>query len=268
MEDGEQPALQHRLEVDHDVAAANEVELAERRVGKHVVRREHDHAADLFGDVVLVVALDEEPREALGRHVVDDAFREHALAGLLDSARVDVRRENLHVALDLEFVEHFLEQDRNRVRLLARGAARAPHADGLVLARVLHDVVDRVALEHLEELRVAEEARHADEDLFRKHVDLLGVAVEGPRVVRERLAVRHDDAAFDAAQHGRALVVGEVDAALLFEQQVDMREALLVGEQLVACLRQDIEVVVREVQDLVGDLMRRRRTWRSRASAR
>ena len=52
MENGEQAPLQYRLEVNHHVAAANQVQLAKRRVGEHVVGREDNHAPDALGDAV------------------------------------------------------------------------------------------------------------------------------------------------------------------------------------------------------------------------
>ena len=253
MEDGEQTALQNRLEVDHDVAAADQVQLAERRVGQHVVRREDDHAPDFFGDVVFVVALGEEARQTLSRHVVDDALREHALACLLDSAHVDVGRKDLHITAHLQLVKHLSEQDGDRVRLFARRASRTPHANRLVLVSLLHDVVDDVALEDLEMLRVAEKARHADKNLFDQDVDLF----ERPSVLRKTVAVRHDDTALDTAQDRAALVIGEVDAAFLLQHHVNVGKAFLVREERFVRIRQKRQVIMREVQDLVGDFRRR-----------
>ena len=82
MEDGKQAFLQHGLEVDEHVTAADESQLAEWRVGKHVVRGKYDHFSDIFANLVLVVALDEEPGEALGGNIVHDAFREYAFSSL------------------------------------------------------------------------------------------------------------------------------------------------------------------------------------------
>ena len=48
MKDGEQTALQNLLKVNHHVAAADKVKLAERRVRQHVVRRKDNHAPDVF----------------------------------------------------------------------------------------------------------------------------------------------------------------------------------------------------------------------------
>ena len=48
--------LRRRLEVDEHVAAADEIDARERRVLDHVVRREHDHLAELGDDLVAVAA--------------------------------------------------------------------------------------------------------------------------------------------------------------------------------------------------------------------
>ena len=63
MKDGEDGLLQHGLEIDQHVAAADQIKLSEWGIGKHVVRRKDDHLSDLFGDVILLVFL----REVLGK---------------------------------------------------------------------------------------------------------------------------------------------------------------------------------------------------------
>ena len=256
VEDGKEAALQHRLEVDHDVAAADEVELAEGRVGEHVVRRKDHHLPDVLGDVIGVVALHEEPCQPVGRHVLDDALGEDALARLLDGLDVDVRRKDLDVAMHLELVEDLLEQDGQRIGLLARGASRAPHADGVAVGAPADDVGDDLVLEHLEERGVAEEARHADENLLGEHGDLVGALVQDLRVLGERPGVGDHEAPLDAADDGRALVVREVDPVLLLEREVDAREALLVAEELQPLLGDDVKMVAGEVHDLPADLAR------------
>src|SRR5919204_4154473 len=42
MEDGQDPLLRRRLEIDEQVAAGDEIDARERRIADHVVLREHD----------------------------------------------------------------------------------------------------------------------------------------------------------------------------------------------------------------------------------
>lgn len=219
VEDAEQRLLQHRLEVDHHVSAADQVEFAERRIGEQVVRREHDHLANLVDDVARLAPDLEEAHQAIGRHVVDDALGVDALAGDLDRLHVHIRREDLHLAADVLLVHSLAEHDGDRVRLLAGRAARHPHADGLALARARQDVVDRLVLELLERFLVAEKARHADEDLAAERLGLTLVDLEQRGEIRQRGGVRDDHAALDAAHHRRALVMREIDAAHLLDSR-------------------------------------------------
>ena len=256
VEDAEQGLLQHGLEVDHDVAAADKVELAERRIGEQVVRRKHDHLADLVDDVVRVASDLEKAHQAIGRHVVGDAFGIDALAGDLDRLHVDVRREDLDLPADVLLVHRLAEQDGDRIRLLPRRAAGDPHADGVALARSGQNVVDCLVLELLERILVAEEPRHADEDLAAERLGLAFVDLEQRGEVGQRRGVRDDHAPFDTAHHGGALVVREVDAADLLERTVDAQHRVVVVKLDVVAGKQHRRML-REVEDLFDDLARR-----------
>ncbi len=59
MELGQHLFLQQRVEVDEQVAAAHQVDLAEGRGGDDVVRGEDHHFADPLAHLVLVLLFDE-----------------------------------------------------------------------------------------------------------------------------------------------------------------------------------------------------------------
>ncbi len=48
MEDGQKLLLQAPIEVDEEVTAREDVDLGEGRIGGDVLRREHQHLADLL----------------------------------------------------------------------------------------------------------------------------------------------------------------------------------------------------------------------------
>ena len=48
MENGKQRSLQDRLKINHDIAAANQIQFSERRIGQHIMRGKNDHPPDLF----------------------------------------------------------------------------------------------------------------------------------------------------------------------------------------------------------------------------
>ena len=91
----QQLLLQLRRQVDQQVAAAQDVELGEGRIHDDVLRGKDHHLADLLADPVAALVLDEEPAQALRRHVRGDVGREDALAGLVDGVPVQVGGEDL-----------------------------------------------------------------------------------------------------------------------------------------------------------------------------
>ena len=56
MENGQQPPLQFRVEIDQQVPADHEIELREGRILDDVMRGKDERLADLFADVIAVVA--------------------------------------------------------------------------------------------------------------------------------------------------------------------------------------------------------------------
>ena len=84
--------LQHRLQVDQEVAATDQVDAREGRVGQYVVPREDAGVTDRLLDAVAAVDLDEEPPQAFGRHVLGDVLR-------FRPARCHAHRDRLSTAV-------------------------------------------------------------------------------------------------------------------------------------------------------------------------
>ena len=60
------PLLQHRLQVDQQVAATDHVDAREGGIGQHVVPRENAGVADRLADPVTGIDFGEEPPQAFG----------------------------------------------------------------------------------------------------------------------------------------------------------------------------------------------------------
>ena len=88
--------LQHGLEVDEQVAAADQVHARKRRVRGDVVFGEHAEIPNALGDAVLPVHLVEEAQQPLGRHPLGNTLGIEAGTGPLDHRAVQVGRETLH----------------------------------------------------------------------------------------------------------------------------------------------------------------------------
>ena len=131
MKQEDQLLLQLRPQVDHEVAATDEVEFGEGRVLDHVLLGKDNHVADALADAVpgAVRFGGKKPRQSLGREVGGDAGRVETGAGGGDRAAVDVGGEHLRRVTLLEGLDPLLEEHREGIGLLAGGAPGRPHPD-------------------------------------------------------------------------------------------------------------------------------------------
>ena len=173
--------LRVRLEVDQQVAAGDQIELGERRIADDVVRREDDALAQVLRDLVAVGAKREERLEPLGLMPGNLFLGVDAGARDFERRLVDVGREDLEVDGRAPRAQLLVKQHRDRVRFLAGGAAGHPDADllaGTVGVERFDDLRDDALLEHRERLVVAEEPRHADQQVFVERVQLARIAAQ------------------------------------------------------------------------------------------
>ena len=70
MENGERLFLPTRLEIDQEIAAADEVYVREGRVADEILPREDDHLAQRLVDPVAAFLLDKKPPQSLRRYIV------------------------------------------------------------------------------------------------------------------------------------------------------------------------------------------------------
>jgi hypothetical protein len=212
-EAGERAPLRLRAQVDQHVAAGDEVEVRERRVGEQVVLGEHDAVADLGVHLVAAVRAHlEVRRQALVAHPLEAVLRVDPRPGGLERALVDVGREDLERAARAGLADGVVEHDGDRERLFARGAGRHPRAQlALGLDRVPDQLVD-LPREGVEARLVAEEVRDPDQQVVMQGRELFTVLLQQSQVIPEVLRGRQARAPQHAPVDGAALVVVEVDA--------------------------------------------------------
>ena len=126
-----QPFLQFRLEIDHQVAAREQVELGEGRVLDDVMYCEHHFFANLPpDDVTPVVAafLAEKSAQARRGHALDDVVEgvaadpRHGYGVIVEVGGVDLEMQSLLLPLVHQLQEHH----GNRIGFLAGGATGHP----------------------------------------------------------------------------------------------------------------------------------------------
>jgi hypothetical protein len=149
----------------------------------------------------------------VGRHVDERVRPEEARARDGDGAAVDVRGEHLQDEVLVDPARVLGEEDRQRVRLLARRAAGRPDADHAPRCPARKQRGQRL-VERLEGPRISEERGDADQQVAEERLDLRGGLLEEADVVLQSGDLVHRHPPLDAAVHRVRLVLREVVARL------------------------------------------------------
>ena len=196
MEKGKELLLQLRAEIDEDIATGDEVELQEGWIPNQAVLGENAHVAQFAGGLVALPFADEKTDQAFGRHLFGDWCAIASLSRLGQHLRVEVGGEYLHARRCSTLL--LAEQDRKRVRLLARGTAGDPDANWR--GPVLHHSGQDLSGQDSERLGIAEELGHADQEILEQDRRLRGIAFQLLDVVRDRPWMLELNAVPDAAE--------------------------------------------------------------------
>jgi hypothetical protein len=184
---------------------------------------EEAHLAHLLPDADRPFLADEEPLEPLGGDVLGDLGAVDAPARSRERLRVDVGREDLHGTRGGGARGLLAREDGERVRLLVGGAAGHPdphrRGDGLREERG-----QDVGGEEREHLRVAEELRHADQQVLEQELRLARVLLEDAQVLGGARRVPEEQAPADSAAEAALLVPAEVVAGATLERRADRPE--------------------------------------------
>lgn len=180
-------------EIDEEVPARHEVEPRERRVGQHVLHREHHGGAQLGSYPIPVIFLGKEACEAGRRDIRRDRFRIEPLAGENDGVGIHVGGEDLQLDAALRGRDRFVEQHGQGIGFLAGAASGDPHPDRVIVGMLPDEIGNDRCRKALEHASVAEKARDVDEKV-------LGQVVEFSRVAAQRFQVSPHVAALDREQ--------------------------------------------------------------------
>ena len=131
MESVEDLPLGLEVQVDEGVAAREQVETRDRRIGDQVQAAEDDRPAQLVAEDVAGRRALEVLLAEVGGDGLEILEAVAPLAGLRERVLVDVGGEDLHSLAERLGAEQLRERDREAVCLLAAGAPGAPDADRL-----------------------------------------------------------------------------------------------------------------------------------------
>jgi hypothetical protein len=222
VEEGKNAFLEHGLEINEEVPAADQVDVRERGIERDVLTREDANVAHPFGDLPAGVDLREEALLTLGRHVGHGVLQIDSGTRFLDRGLRNVRREDLNRRIDVDELQRLHENDRDRVDLFAGRAAGNPDADRQIRRPLLQDPGENQALEALEDFGVAKERRDRDEDVLVEGTNLGRVLLEHVDVLLDALDLLQGHPAGDAALNRRLTIIREVDAGRGPDQGEDL----------------------------------------------
>lgn len=210
MEPRQNQILRVAFQVDQQVAADQQVDARNRRVGHEVVPAE-DHAFAQFAleDVVVVGPL-EILVEHVGGDVLDIARRVHGVPGGVQRRVVQVGRVDLHPLAEILGAELFGKQHGQRVGLLSGRAAGAPDPDVAAVALARDDPGHDLLLQHVPGIRIAEEGRDVDQHGVQQVDEFLRVRLQKAVIDREILAADFLHAAADAPLQAGPLVATKI----------------------------------------------------------
>ena len=230
VEDRQEPILERGAEIDHQVAAADEVHAGEWRIAGGVLFGEHAQVPDVLADLIEAVVVGEEPLQPPGGDVAFDAGGVPAGARLVDGRGADVGAEQLDRQITgVGIAQELEERDGDRVDLLAGRAAGDPDAQRRVAGPILEELGEDRRAEGLEGLRIAKEAGDVDQDLVAQRAGLLGVVLDQLGVGRQAGDAIDDHPPLDPPAKRGLLVAREVDGARLAQGGQDAAEGLLIG---------------------------------------
>ena len=217
MEQRQDAALQFLVQIDQQVAARNHVHPRKRRIAQHRMQREPHPVAQLRRDLHQRIAMGGIGRAHLLGDVGQGADRIGARAGDLDHLLVDVAGEDGKARPQPRRPHLGVDQHRQAVGLLTRGASRAPDAQ-LFSSGGRDHRADGLLAQGLEQLWVAEKARDVDQELVQQRLAFVGMALEVAQIVLGAGHVQHMQPPADAADQRRHLVARKIMPAAV--QQV------------------------------------------------
>jgi len=214
--------LECAVEVDHDVAAHDDVELVEGPVGHEVVLREHhvlgqralELRAVVLGEVVLGERLCPARLDVVLRVLAHLVEREHARSRSIEHRLVDVGRVDPRPLVDTLL----LQEDRQGVDLLTRRAPGDPDAGERVGPEERHDPLPECDVER----RIAEHRRDVDRQVEEETLHAGGVVQELLLERGDRLEAFRMHASPDSSPQRGWRVLTEVEAVVAedsFEQK-------------------------------------------------
>ena len=232
MEQTQQALLELRVEIDHHVAARQQVQPGKRWVQNHIVLGEEHHVPYFLGHHESRARRLEKARHALLPDGIGNASRVVATARRRDGIGTQIRREDLDPAgPGIGCVgERLGKQHGERVRLFASGAADDPRSHRQQCLSARQQGRDHHTGQFLPDLWITKVLGYSDQDLLEQQVDLGRVFPQKSLVIGIGTLAVHAHASFDAAAQCVGLVQGQIVFAPAIQERENAAEIVRVGK--------------------------------------
>ena len=213
--------LGQRLEIDHQVAATDQVQLGEGGVLDDVVRGEDHHLPQFLRDLVAIALAEEVPGDPLGADVGQSRLAIDARTGKLQRCPMDVGGEDLDLHAAMHGLDPFQQEDCQRVGLFARRAARHPGPELPVGRDRGQDRGEDLDFQPLECLVIAEKPGYTDQQVLIEKVQFVGILLQPLCVVVEVERLIQEEPPLGAAGDRVWLVMTEIDPIAVAEKAIN-----------------------------------------------
>ena len=254
MENAEKIPLQHRLEIDQQISAADEVELSERGILKYIVLCKYNHLPQIMPHHIRIPLARKVAGQALHAHIFYYIVAVDALAGGRDRIGIEVRRKYLYIPSLPKLLHDFHEEDGDRVGLLTGGAACDPDADLVALACIHDKSFNDPLFEHLKIISVTEETRDSDQYFLGQDPGFLGIILQVSHILLEIPVVSDHQSALDPAKDRRLFIIGIIRVRDVLQNREHLGEKIVI-RQLELAGR--VDQGCRDVGHLAGNRVRR-----------
>jgi hypothetical protein len=140
---------------------------------------------------------------------------------------VDIGGKDLHFVGLLERLDLFLQHDGHGVGLLAGGTAAHPDPEDVTGGPARKKTGNHLRPQHLEDFRVSEKTRDADEQIPEQSLCLRRVFLQKPQIVLFLEDLVDGHAPLHLAHQGVVLVLGKILAGTIPQHDADLFECVL-----------------------------------------
>ena len=209
MKQGQQAALQCCIKVNHQIAAAQQVEFGKRRIQNNIVLRKQHAVTDAFGNPVVAIVRGKKLAQPFRRHTVTDGGRVLPQTGCGNGVRAQVRGENLQAALAVarQAFCYLGKCHGQRIRLFSGRTTHHPCAQRVARCPAGQEFWQRDIYQMLPNQRIPEKAGHPNQQLLEQQVYFLAVVSQKRGIQRWCFYRMNGHAALDAAVQRVGLVV-------------------------------------------------------------